>query len=99
MGLPGIDQDNTVVGQRCLLTSNAERAVTAAGLDQDVAMMVRMSHQGCVHIEQGHPAKATLKQLDRRGHSSCSPLLQPPKYPFVSKLSEALAPLAGGIRA
>ncbi|MBL8045880.1 MAG: hypothetical protein JNL09_05025, partial [Anaerolineales bacterium] len=46
------------------LTAHHEGAVGPARLQQDVAVVVGMSDQGCVHVEQGDTAEAALVDLD-----------------------------------
>ena len=50
---PRVDEDHAVVGQRRTLAPHDERAVLAAGLDEDVAMRMRMRDERRVHVEEG----------------------------------------------
>ena len=44
--------------------AHAKGAVGSTRLDEDVAVVVRMPHQRCIHVQQGHPTEASLKDLD-----------------------------------
>lgn len=68
MVFPGVDQHCQIVGQRCELSSHPKSAVCATSLDQDVAMMMGVSHQRRIHVEQGDTTEAALENLDGRGH-------------------------------
>ncbi len=57
---PGVDQHCGVVRERRTLTPHAEGAVGTAGRDEDVAMVMGVPDQRCVHVEQGDTAEAAL---------------------------------------
>jgi hypothetical protein len=51
MMLPSVDQHRTVVGHGDVRRADNELLVRAAGLEQDVAMRMRMADQGRVHVQ------------------------------------------------
>jgi len=56
---PGIDEDGAFVGERHEPVAHRKLRVGALDLQQDMAMRMRVPHQGPIHIQQRHSPEAT----------------------------------------
>ena len=64
MGLPGINEHRILVCEWRCLAIDAEGGIGARCLYQNMAVVVSMSYQCCIHLEQREPAKITMKKAD-----------------------------------
>ena len=58
--LPRVDEHGAVAGQRGEAAADHELRVGALGLDQHVAVRMRVAHQRRVHVQQGDPAERAM---------------------------------------
>ena len=63
---PSVYENGAVVGQGCDFSANAESAVLSACFDEEMAVVVSMAHERCIHVEQGYSTEPTLEKLDGR---------------------------------
>ncbi len=68
MGLPGVDQDSLIVGERDNLIADEELRVVSLDLQEHMAMRVRVTDEAAVHVEERDAAEGAMGDLKSLGH-------------------------------
>jgi hypothetical protein len=77
MRLPAIDENGGRVRQRRDLVADQKLGVGALDLEQDVAVMMGVSDQRTVHVEQSDPAESAMSDAQGRRHQFLPPGIAP----------------------
>jgi hypothetical protein len=73
MRLPAVDEHGGGVGERRDLIADQELGVGALDLEQDMAMVMGVSDQRTVHVEQSDPAESAMSDAQGRRHQILPP--------------------------
>ena len=66
--LPAVDKHGRRIRERIDPVAHQELRVGALDLEQDMAVVVGVTDQRTVHVEQSHPAESTMSDAQGRRH-------------------------------